>query len=101
LGRDHPSRTKKDKRTIEKYAWGVIMQEVEKFVEQNLPLKTQKEQFKKRLDKAAEKFDSENILLTVGRFLLEIPDVKYKLDQRMQALVVDQKLRFSKDKKNG
>lgn len=83
-----PSRTLKERSQLEELAAEKVLQETENFIKVSLP-KNKRNNFINSLNKAFEKDDIEQQFIVLIRFLTEIPDVKYRLYARMQALMSD------------
>ncbi len=66
----------------------IVLDEIENFIEENLPLDQLKQGFSRKIKKAKEEDDDKLYEQTVATYLELIPDVMTKLDARMSILEV-------------
>lgn len=84
--REALGRSEVEKQKIEDVCVQKILDEAEKFIIKNLG-KVERNDFKLRLKKASSRENVEEMLTVMIHFLMEIPDVKYRLDNWMKAVI--------------
>jgi hypothetical protein len=82
------TRSSEEKKILEDEMMKRLLRETVRFLEANLVGNKSKE-FIAELDKSGENEDAEKELRVLTKYLMKVPDVKYKLDQWMRGVLAD------------
>ena|SRR3989344_5165081 len=88
---DSRSYTEEERRKLDDLVFSKVFEETEMFIKRNLS-GDKLSDFEKKLSKAFATDNTEGTLELLVRYLMEIPDVKYKLDNHMAAVIAKAKI---------